>query len=1291
MRGIRSWGSLEGPGESGMPRDGRLRMLLTRALLAVAALCAATGSVHAEEWRAHRVPLFVSASHPSGHQGFVRVINRSAEAGEVVIDAVDDDGVPHGPVTLEIGANETVHFNSDDIEEGNAEKGLSEGIGAGTGDWRLRLNSSLDVEVLAYNRTHDGLLTTLHDLVPYFAVARPGSGREVEAHYVAIFNPASNASQVSRLRIINPGDGPAMVTIEGIDDAGASPGTSVELSVAAGASRTLTSEALETGQGAGLAGALGDGKGKWRVLVTGDAPLEVMSLLASPTGHLVNLSTAAPAGEVVPAPVVSLETVLDLTGPTTASVGTAVTLRVANVGASGVAIERFDWRFSDGQRLSGEEVSVSFDAAGLFTVEVRAVSGLDVVAQASGAVAVFDDAAGANPGFEGIPRVFGDVDQDGRFGPEDLALAEQAVAGDRELEAAATEAGDLNLSGGIDARDIELMTQALDAGAALPSALLEAQAYPGGVVALVSPSLLDPDSDVEVFVDGAPSPRAMRAVLGYATFVVPASLTRADADVEVVVEADGVVVERLPLLLKPVVTPADTTPGEDVLAFFEELVELLASQEAAGVSLFEQNGGLSAGDTAIVLGGTRVAARELESAIAEVEVLLDGPGGEELAAALQSALYANGLAEFRESARAARAGEASTAASLARSSLAGSLDVRSVDDVCDRYVPAICALQDANAVLSVGAEVATGVCAVVGLASFATANPVAVGGVAKLCAPVLAALGVAQTVGYFVGSISMDVRLGSDKTALRGTEETATVSAFVTFSGLQELCGTVTSSDYAGDIVGWVAAGIVRLLLKKSVLLSKSHRILERKSLEKFIATTFGSVLGAVLTRTGLDRAFAEGARALCHYVGFGLTDAEFRFSAQADAGRFNLRVSNGGDLTPTNDGSGTYRLTCPEGFNGTLVVAGNKNLCGEDKLDAIRVSCSNPCDLAPDEEVNIPDARLRSVIEQILGEGPITRAELEGLTHIRGHRASYPRGLIRSLVGLECATGLRVVRLWGNEVTDLSPLSGAKAVSELYVSNNRITDLRPLAGLTALERLDAGLNQITDLSPLAGLTALWSLYLNDNQITNVSPLADLTAMTSLGLWDNGITDVSPLSGMTSLLGLSLGNNQISNISPLAGLKTLRTLHASNNQISNVSLSGFPDLKQIFIVGNRISSVSLSDMPSLEWLMLDDNRVASLSLSGLPSLRSLDLDNNQLTSISALSGLPALSAVHLNNNRISNIGPLVANPSPGRGSQIQLRENPLSRTSCLTHIPALQERNVSVIYDRHHCGQYQNP
>ena len=231
------------------------------------------------------VPLFPAVSE-AGREGFLRVINRSGEAGEVTIEAVDDAGVGAGPVSLSLGAGETAHFNSRDLEQGNPEKGLSGSTGApSSGDWRLLLESDLVLEVLSFIRTGDGFLTSLHDTAP----------KSAEKHHVAIFNPGSNPNQVSRLRLVNPGDEDAEVTVTGIDDVGASPRGSVTVPVPAGASKTVTAAQLEVGA-VGIVGALGDGAGKWRLGVVSDQPIRVMSLLKSPTGHLTNLSTSPARG-----------------------------------------------------------------------------------------------------------------------------------------------------------------------------------------------------------------------------------------------------------------------------------------------------------------------------------------------------------------------------------------------------------------------------------------------------------------------------------------------------------------------------------------------------------------------------------------------------------------------------------------------------------------------------------------------------------------------------------------------------------------------------------------------------------------------------------------------------------------------------------------------------------------------------------------------------------------------------------------------------------------------------------
>ena len=227
----------------------------------------------------HRLPLFPAAD--GLREGFARVINRSYSSGEVAIEAVDDGGARSGPVRLEMGARHAVHFNSTDLEDGNAAKGLVGGLGVvGKGDWRLEVKSELDLMVLSYARTDDGFLTSLHDLAP---AAEDGS------HRVVFFNPGSNTRQVSKLRLINDGERAAAATVTGIDDEGSGSGT-IAVTVPAGFALTFTSAELEAG-GNRFAGRLGDGEGKWRLRVRSDEPIAVMSLLETPSGHLTNVST----------------------------------------------------------------------------------------------------------------------------------------------------------------------------------------------------------------------------------------------------------------------------------------------------------------------------------------------------------------------------------------------------------------------------------------------------------------------------------------------------------------------------------------------------------------------------------------------------------------------------------------------------------------------------------------------------------------------------------------------------------------------------------------------------------------------------------------------------------------------------------------------------------------------------------------------------------------------------------------------------------------------------------------
>ena len=232
----------------------------------------------------HLVPFFPAAADEKGRQGFVRVINHSDEDISVNISAFNNSDQEYDSLNLSVDAGETRHFNSTDLEVGNTEKGLTGSTGKGEGEWCLQLSSEQkDVEIMSYIRAPGGFLTSMHDTVV--------SQEEGLYHRVPIFNPGSNNNQVSVLYMINLTEQDAAVSVSGMDGRGNAPGTNVSFTVPAGKTHRLSSQQLEAGA-EGLTGALGDGSGKWQLIVKSDVSLIVMSLLENPTGHLTNLSTA---------------------------------------------------------------------------------------------------------------------------------------------------------------------------------------------------------------------------------------------------------------------------------------------------------------------------------------------------------------------------------------------------------------------------------------------------------------------------------------------------------------------------------------------------------------------------------------------------------------------------------------------------------------------------------------------------------------------------------------------------------------------------------------------------------------------------------------------------------------------------------------------------------------------------------------------------------------------------------------------------------------------------------------
>ena len=240
----------------------------------------------------YTVPLLVPPGTSGGPQGMLRILNGTAESGTVGIYAIDDAGTRTGPATFTLNASAAAEFTATDLQSGNASLGLTGGIGTDVGDARLQIETDLQIVPMAFVRAADGTLGAMHDTVR--AASTDGSGQY--GYEVPVFNPSTEMVQASRLRLINPGDTAAAVTIGGRDDGGAeATGGDVTLTLAGGGAKTLAAQQLEAGDSS-ITGQLGAATGKWRLRVSSDQPLQVVNIVASSAGYWNNLSTTAVAG-----------------------------------------------------------------------------------------------------------------------------------------------------------------------------------------------------------------------------------------------------------------------------------------------------------------------------------------------------------------------------------------------------------------------------------------------------------------------------------------------------------------------------------------------------------------------------------------------------------------------------------------------------------------------------------------------------------------------------------------------------------------------------------------------------------------------------------------------------------------------------------------------------------------------------------------------------------------------------------------------------------------------------------
>ena len=302
----------------------------------------------------HRVPLFPPEADGAGRRGLVRAVNRAAAPAEVRIEAYDATDRAREAPRLALGAGAAAEFDSSDLERGNAGKGLEGGTGPGEGDWWLELSSGSDIEVLSYLEAA-GTLSPVRGS----AGVETGSGMRYEALLW---------EESGELRLLNAGGEPVEVKVSGTDDAGAA-GGEVLLALDPWSARTLSAAALERGA-EGLSGSLGAGTGSWRLALSADGEIDVLSLARGDRGGLSDVSRRGrPAGAPPRVEVVEATASADLwarasASETRMSPGEAfeLTATAGNRGARAASPTTLRYRRSADAAISGADAEVGTDS-----------------------------------------------------------------------------------------------------------------------------------------------------------------------------------------------------------------------------------------------------------------------------------------------------------------------------------------------------------------------------------------------------------------------------------------------------------------------------------------------------------------------------------------------------------------------------------------------------------------------------------------------------------------------------------------------------------------------------------------------------------------------------------------------------------------------------------------------------------------------------------------------------------------------------------------------------------------
>ncbi len=322
----------------------------------------------------------------------------------------------------------------------------------------------------------------------------------------------------------------------------------------------------------------------------------------------------------------------------------------------------------------------------------------------------------------------------------------------------------------------------------------------------------------------------------------------------------------------------------------------------------------------------------------------------------------------------------------------------------------------------------------------------------------------------------------------------------------------------------------------------------------------------------------------------------------------------------------------------------------------------------------------------------------------------------IFSLDGAENLVSLTEISLsgcfCGDSAMDITPLTKAKNIEILDLSNNNIESIAPLSTLDNLTSLDISNIKATDIFVIAGfskltelgigglnvngeiLTAMKGLKTLDishtkfNSTPNISALTQIEKLIADGA-DQKITDqISSLAklksltvsecGMTSaeflkylpeLEYLNLSDNEITDISTVYGLEKLTRLNVSNNKLTSVSTNKLTNLLTLNVSNNELVQLHLlGDHSSLVKINASNNALVSVKAEKMSGLTELEISNNPITDGSFFAEFSEIKKITADNTKFTELNLSHCQ----KLINLSLRNVPLESTEGLSNLKALQ-------------------